>query len=311
MRLDCTIFCSAAIFLAAGGSALGSGTDAQLIALLRTRSLPEVSERLINGEVPPPLFTVDRALNPANIESLRTFLKALESERGLLRARKVSEAAYAECLFKIHSYFEKFDSYASLLLSDCVKRMLLEWAQTQITSDKNPELARVSATLRSTALRPERLLVLFGDKQIPMPPTESKLAAQDLSEVCQLLWRSHGYENFAGVIRAHAAEQFRTSVLLETYKPLSLAHRILQTEFLRAVWLEGTIAFLERGGDIKQIDLADVRYFQRVIPIEEAQRHGFPVLGVPRLNAYHVVLFTKRDSSMTTGLGSWMTPVFE
>jgi hypothetical protein len=213
----------------------------------------------------------------------------------------------------------------SLLLSDCSKRLLLEWAREQLLKSGLKRIEDVDALVKQTTLKATSLETLYGAEAKPEWFGKQVAPAIDLLEGSQRLWESHGYhttnENYRGTADV-LRENIRmlvppTSILLGEYKPVPMGLRILDTERLRSVLYEGTKAFLQRGGDVSKVDLADIRYFYSVMPRAECRKYVFPAVVSDSFGPYELLIFLRqmREGRSVPGTGfTWrdamVFPVF-
>jgi hypothetical protein len=289
--------------------------ESQLISLLQFRPLREVVASLRGGVVDPPLFTKERELNPVANKTFPLFIKLLEAERNRAKAAEFSNDSYAHDLIGLYEYFEKYNSYVSLLLCDVTKRMLLEWAQQQVISTKNPERLRTTvAWLRRATLNPAHVKLLYGRGEVPDETRNEHSRAEDIVQLFEQLWRSHGFNSLRDVQsfvwEQASAKSDATSKLVAEYKPVLLGWRLLTAEFIRACFLEGTVEFFLRDGEIDKVDPKDVRYFKSIMPQKDARRYGFPAMAKDALYGSDILAFLGRN---TVGFqpAFWMAPVFE
>jgi hypothetical protein len=276
--------------------------------------LREVIVELRSGKLPAPGFTAERIEDAWRSKCFPVFLEGLRTERE--KALKAGFSGdYASTLILIYDYFDVPNSYLCVLLSDCTKRLLLEWGQERIVGTNRPaDLVGVSNLLKSTSLKREKLRLFVG------PHAESdqdQLHAGALDETGQLFWRVLSTHCPKGVPTEHAyqlamAGPLSTSHLASGYHPLPCMYRVLQTELIRVVHLEGTISFLDNNGEVAKVDPADIRYYRTIMPREHANRFRFPALGVLAFRPEFLLDFVKDPRSTgLRGQGSWVTPVFQ
>ena len=245
--------------------------------------LQRIMSDLREGKGSPPTFLTTKRPNATDEAKFGVFLGHLKASREAAVRGGFADDNYARLLLQVHEYFSDRDSYLSLLLSDCSKRLLLEWAREQLLRSGVKRIEDVDALVRRTTLKATSLETLYGAEAKPEWFGKQVAPPIDLLEGSQRLWESHGYhttnENYRGtadVLRENIRRMDSlTSTLLGEYQPVPLGLRVLATERLRSGFYEGTKAFLQRGGDVGKVDLADIRYFNSVMPRAECKKYVF------------------------------------
>lgn len=295
-----------------------ASTDDTLLNELKSRPLGEVVGALKKGELAPPAFCFDKQLPKDRGKSFRAFLDKLRSERESSLRDAAKTDSYATLLSEFHAYLGNYDSYSALLLNDCVKRLLLEWAREKLRAGSDVKSRKmIGSLLAQTRLEPSRLKPFFGREARP----EWIKGTADLDETSKRLFESYGYPavsaGWPGIKRLldeHGLErEAETLVVLREYRPLSLALRMLSVENYRASALEGTLEFLKRGGDIAKVDLNDVRYFDLIMGQDTCSKFGFQPFGKNEFDPMDMLIFLGRlPESRLLGPGPiWIIAVFK
>ena len=297
------VICSAvplAVSMFVGLPCFGGADESLLLEKLRTQSLQEIVAQLQSGGVPPPLFTSRLRLEPTANQTFPFFVDLLKKERTRATIAHFAQDAYANDLADFYRRFDQFDSYMSVILCDVAKRMLLEWAQGKLLANPDAKtLDRVEEVLARTTLTPSRIKIFFGAEAKPEWLTPAELNGHDLNEMSQRVWESHGYhqvaDGYRGTLQVLTAYSFSTKAftdrLIDEYRPVDLAFRALTTESIRVVHLGGTVEFLRRGGVVDKVDLADIRYFNSIMPPASCSQYGFAPLAIRAFRPSHLTVF--------------------
>ncbi len=223
--------------------------------------------------------------------------------------------ADVSALLEIYRLADKEPVYTAVLIAEMTKRVLLDWARAQIAALARSDEDGVAVELRSVrdvigglTLDPDRLMLLEReDGAVAEDPQRLDLAAS-VAKIC----KAHGYASINGWLldTNRAAVPTLESALLQPDVP-SVLYRLLESEMIRTVWINGTIEFLLRGGDVDLVSVHDVRPFREVIPYADARRFAFPLLGVKALRAPHVLWIVGEENEARPQPARWIRATFD
>ena len=164
--------------------------------------LQRIMNDLREGKGSPPPFLNTKRPNTTDGTSFGVLLEQLKASREAAIRDGFADDNYGRLLVQVYEYFSNRDSYLSLLLSDCSKRLLLEWAREQLLRSGVKRIEDVDALVKRTTLKATSLETLYGLEAKPEWLGKQVAAPIDLLEGSQRLWESHGYhttnENYRG-----------------------------------------------------------------------------------------------------------------
>lgn len=287
--------------------------DAALDALLRRETFGRVIQKLKDGEVAPPRFALVKELDSETTATLPLFMTVVEGERTSVRSATMPARDFFQHLLDGYTYFQSHESYASLLLSDNFKRLLLECVQeAAVKGAPMSKLADMAGELEQTELGYRHLEVIWGPNLPIAAAQPNRNTATARLDAARMFWQSHTKSgNPSLTVQESMRESINTSVLLSAYHPRAMGRRIQESEFVRIVMLEGTLEFLRRGGDPSKVSFSDASAFVKIMPPRDARQFCFPALGISSFSADYLMMFMKTlrlpNGDEPT---SWVTPVF-
>ena len=300
------------------------GEEVQLVTALKDKPFREVIRLLQNGQLSPPCFLINSHYDVRCNNTVPLFLRSIESSRQQTLEKHYNNSEYTADIITAYEYFDNYHSYEGAVLCDVLKRCLLEWAQQQIASGSGEVVCnRVSKSMRRVILRPSALSCLIGDKDNTI--TESVIAATNIENAAQLLWKSYGYtevsDGYTGIAQAmrenRASLNIATSELAGGYKPMQLALRMFVTEGIRAVSLNGTLEFLNKKGNVALVDISNVGYFYQIMPLQECGKYQFLPIARTAFSPFALLTFIgipqskAKTSFSAAACPYWMEQVFK
>ena len=277
-------------FLLASLPSAQATPDDKFFAELKDHSLRQVVDALCKGVLDAPSFCLEKQAPKDGGKLCRAFVEKVRLDREASLRDAAKTDAYAMLLADFYNYLNKFDSYSALLLQDCLKRLVLEWASVKLrTASTSQSRKEIDVMLGQFKLEPSRLKLLFGREAKP----EWIRGSSDINETSQQFAESHGFHATAARRSATMLVSEKQmmgdaammkdalssmSAFLSNYKPLAFGMKMLESEFERFIAL-GTLEFLNRGGDVSKATPKDVRYFYHIMSEDTCAKFGFQPLG--------------------------------
>ena len=114
---------------------------------------------------------------------------------------------------------------------------------------------------------------------------------EEIAEASDQIWQSHGYDSFSGVYPGRISGMLPSPYpdLLSRDEEAKLAYGLLLNDSRMVTGVAGTIEFLERGGDIRKVDLRDARYLRSILPWKDAKEFGYPAIGIRSFTSGSVI----------------------
>jgi hypothetical protein len=237
--------------------------------------------------------------------SVLSKLQKYESSNGLApKELVVSSQLYAE-LAKV---FSNSKGYYNLVLADACRRLALSRiGYGLVNSSHEVELLRETYG----KLQPSLILELEAAVIQALNATidasflgESLANPEGLSRILEALGSSITKVRYEAAKRPNAAS---SQQLILNPSAAFLLNNLSETDLILSVHIPGMITFIERGGQLDEIDLSDITKFKEIMG-DTRSSFSFPPLSVKKLYAIHlyalVEMFSGDENFMTSEVNS-------
>ena len=232
-------------------------------------------------------------------------LREYESSSGLAPKELVASGQlYAE-LAKV---FSNSKGYYNLVLADACRRLALSRIGYGLVNSSHEvkSLRETYAKLQSSLILELETAVLEAlNTTIDASLLGESLANPDgLSRIWEELGTSITKVRYEAASRPNAAS---SEQLILNPSAAFLLNNLSETDLILSVHIPGMIAFIERGGQLDQIDLSDITKFKEIMG-DTRSSFSFPPLSVKKLYAIHlyalVEMFSGDENFIATEVNS-------
>lgn len=232
-------------------------------------------------------------------------LQEYESNNGLAPEELVASGQlYAE----LANVFSNSKGYYNLVLADACRRLSLSRiGYGLVHSGDEIELLReaYSKLQPSLILESEATVLKALDTTIDASLSGGNLSKPEgLNRMWETLGTSVSKVRYESAKRPNAAS---SEQLILNPSAAFLLNNLSETDLILSVHIPGMIAFIERGGQIDQIDLSNITKFKEIME-DTRSSFSFPPLSVKKLYAIHlyslVEMFSSNKDFMATEVNS-------
>jgi len=232
-------------------------------------------------------------------------LQEYESSHGLTPEELIASGQlYAE-LAKV---FSSSKGYYNVVLADTCRRLALSRIGYGLVnaSDKVKLLKETYGSLRpSLILELEATVLKALETTIRGSLSGMSLdKPEELDHILEALGTSISKVRYEAAKRPTAA---KSEQLIRNPSAAFLLNNLSETDLILSVHIPGMIAFIERGGQLDQIDLGNITKFKEIMG-DTRSSFAFPPLSVKKLYAIHlyalVEMYSSGEDFMTTGANS-------
>ncbi|TVP75372.1 MAG: hypothetical protein EA353_14010 [Puniceicoccaceae bacterium] len=230
-------------------------------------------------------------------------LQEHESSHGLAPEELVASGRlYAE-LAKV---FSNSKGYYNLVLADACRRLALSRIGYGLvnSSDEVELLRETYGKLQSSLILEQEAAVLEAlDSTIDASlSVESLTNPEGLSRTWEALGTSIAKVRYEAAKHPNSAKSVQ---LIQYPSAALLLNNLSETDLILSVHIPGMIAFIERGGQLDQIDLSNITKFKEIMG-DTRSSFSFPPLSVKKLYAIHlyslVEMFSSDEDFMTNDI---------
>lgn len=232
-------------------------------------------------------------------------LQKCESSNGLAPKELVaSSQLYAE-LAKV---FSNSKGYYNLVLADACRRLALSRiGYGLVNSSDEVELLRETYGKLQPSLILEREAAILEALNTTIDASlsgESLANPEGLSRIWEALGTSITKVRYEAAKRPNASS---SEQLILNPSAAFLLNNLSETDLILSVHIPGMITFIERGGQLDEIDLSDITIFKEIMG-DTRSSFSFPPLSVKKLYAIHlyalVEMFSGDENFMTSEVNS-------
>lgn len=232
-------------------------------------------------------------------------LQEYESSNGLAPEELVASGQlYAE----LANVFSNSKGYYNLVLADACRRLALSRIGYGLvnSSDEVELLKETYGRLRSSLILELEATVLKAlETTIDASLSNGSLdKPEQLNRIWEALSTSASKVRYEVAKRPKAAS---SEQLILSPSAAFLLNNLSETDLILSVHIPGMIAFIERGGQLDQIDLSNITKFKEIMG-DTRSSFSFPPLSVKKLYAIHlyalVEMFSSDENFMATGVNS-------
>jgi len=261
----------------------GAPNTDELNKLLGAHDLIETSNRLTSD--PKIRWPIIRSPEVENDKEKIQLAMALAKK--IFEEQNSQEVEMLSALLKLSSTIERAGGYCNYVIADTINRLAAATITEAISKNEiQPGKALEYIPGKTFFPESEEWENLLNQEAIQLQ-SDIELKNAKPSKFLSVIYEATGNDSVDNLYYQMGSGEITTSTLLQKRNIGALARRMAETETYWNAQIPALIFFLKSGGEVKKIDLNDVRQVREILDTSP-RKFESPLLSLTRINALHI-----------------------